>query len=285
MKKKNLLYALAVVFFPLDAKSQGRSYVPGNEGINAFSELCSTAMVANNTAAIVEMAFARVTSIFKGDTATETSQLGGWRGQMIHQLCDYMVALNQYRQAVHQVNALTGSRNVRDLARNLGGIAHNSSPTSRILGQGLAYGRASIGGDADAIMRGDQYYEARNRNNNHGMRFTMDEMRRREQVTANVKAISLAGIRDAEARVERLEAALQRTNGAMDVTEQAAVRNVLSMNEQNLQAHKMRLQNIGTMLATNDRVDRQRRDQYLMQLIEAKEQEAMRGLGAGGTMR
>jgi hypothetical protein len=86
-------------------------------------------------------------------------------------------------------------------------------------------------------------------------------MDRRMVVTSNAKAMAEASSLSYEQSLYNLDILQARLSAARDVTEVAAVNGLISLEAQNLQVHQAQAQNVGLLLAADDRVTRQREEQ------------------------
>lgn len=164
-------------------------------------------------------------------------------------------AIQQYEQLRATYNAIAHQTDLSGLANTLGGLGRTYMPqASRV--PGLLGGQGSWG-QANGFMQQDRLYDMGNADP------AAREMQRREQATANAKAIAAAGLTDAEDRIARLEAMKARLEAAQDGTEVEAVTGYLALEQQHLAAHQAQIEQARLLLAAEDRVERQREEQAL----------------------
>ena len=80
-------------------------------------------------------------------------------------------------------------------------------------------------------------------------------------VTSNAKAMAEAGALNAEDHVTKLDLLRARLEAAADVTEVSAVNGLITLEQQNMAAHQMQVQNVALLLETDQRVTQQREEQ------------------------
>jgi hypothetical protein len=175
-------------------------------------------------------------------------------------------AVQEYRMLETTYHALTNATSVEGIANAVGGVSRTFMPAAGEI-QGLMNGRGGRFGTADGTMREDRFYAPAEADQ------WSEEMERRETVTANAKAIAQAGLEDAQERIEQLTTAQSEIEGAEGVTSNTAYANLLASSQINLNAHRMQLDQIRTMLAADDRVTAQRADQKVRKDLDGWREE------------
>lgn len=174
-------------------------------------------------------------------------------------LAEAVAAVQQLRRTYalldQTYNAIAHTTDLQGAARLLGGVSRWALPPgSEIPGLLTALGDGQWGRAAE-LAAGGQVYRTPEPDE------YQREMDRRERVTANVQAIALAMSEDTEARAAGLEALQARLEAARDGTEVTAVNGLIAVERQNLEAHRASLESARVMLAADDRVSAQRREQ------------------------
>ena len=164
----------------------------------------------------------------------------------------------QYEVADRTWNAVSHVTNLGSAASALGGLTRNFMPEANAIPE-LMRDADNLWGNAGYYNYNDMYY-ASNVLNKWGDRWT-DEMERRMAVTSNAKAMAEAGAYNAEDHVTKLDLLRARLEAAVDVTEVSAVNGLIALEQQNMAAHQMQVQNVALLLETDERVTRQREEQ------------------------
>ena len=160
-----------------------------------------------------------------------------------------------YRLLDQTYNAIAHTTDLRGAAMLLGGMSRWALPPgSQIPNLMTALGSGSWGRAAE-LAAGSRLYRTAEADE------YQREMDRRERVTANVQATAVAMSEDIEARTANLEALQARLEAAQDGTEVSAVNGLIAVEQQNLGAHRAALEGARMMLAADDRVTGQRREQ------------------------
>ena len=177
----------------------------------------------------------------------------------------------QYRQLVSTYEAITGARSLGGIASALGGVSRTFMPGGSTV-PGLMHGQ-SAWGQGGALMTRNRLYSPAERDE------WALEMERRERATANAQALAGAAIEDAEDRIARLgdlHAALEQ---AQDLREVAAIQGAIAVEQQNLGAHRAQLEQVRLLLATEERVERQRAEQRVRRDADEWIEKTRDGLG------
>lgn len=164
----------------------------------------------------------------------------------------------QYDVADRTWNAVSHVTDLGSAASALGGLTRNFMPEANAIPE-LMRDASNLWGRAGYYNSYDMYY-ASNVLNKWGDRWT-DEMERRMAVTSNAKAMAEAGVFNAEDHVLKLDMLRARLEAAADVTEVSAVNGLIALEQQNMAAHQMQVQNVALLLETDERVTRQREEQ------------------------
>jgi cation transport regulator ChaC len=170
-------------------------------------------------------------------------------------------------------NAIAHATDVQGIAAALGGVTRTYMPEASEM-VGIVAGSGSVYGMANGLRTLGRYADVGD--NTPWAR----EMQRRELVTANIKAIAHAGLESAQDSVAHLGAYLGLISDAEDGTAVSAVGNGVAVEQQNLLNHQAQLQQVQMMLATEDRVERQRAEQ--MQWESARQMYEDSGQLGGG---
>ncbi|MDN3562997.1 type IV secretion system protein [Paeniroseomonas aquatica] len=163
-------------------------------------------------------------------------------------------AIQQYRMLESTYNTLAHATDVGSVAIALGGATRTFMPESRELA-GLLSGAGSLYGAASGLLTSGRYADVGR------IGAFAQEMQRRELATANFRAIGQAGLESAQGSILGLTSLLDRITGSRDVTEVSAVNGALAVEQQNIEHHKAQIAQVQLMLATEDRVERQRAEQ------------------------
>lgn len=161
---------------------------------------------------------------------------------------------DQYRQAVRTYETLRHPNQVLGIARGMLDQQMRSPGSAPANIPGLGFG-SHVGNGARRFL--DQNRAAPV----EGDDFAAQEMRRREQATANVQAEAQAGMERAEERIAHLDELQQSIEGQEDITAIAAVEARLSSEKLFLQNEANNVARLQLVQATADRVDRQRVEQ------------------------
>jgi len=166
----------------------------------------------------------------------------------------YTMMRSQYDQLVSTYNVLSHPNQVLDIAKGMAQQQLRSPGSSGSSIPGLSYG-SSLSSAAGNFMSRNRYSETQ------GDDFSAQEMRRREQSTANIQAEAQEGLNRSDERINYLNQLQQSIQEQPDVTAVAAV-------EARVQSEHLYLQNEGNNVArlaliqtTMTRVDAQRAEQ------------------------
>lgn len=163
-------------------------------------------------------------------------------------------ALAQYRMLEATYNSLAHATDVGGVAAALGGATRTFMPEAGQVA-GLLSGSGSVYGAANGLLALGRYADV----GTEGP--WAQEMQRRELATANFRAIGQAGLEASQRSVLSLSSLLDRITGSQDVTEVSAVNGALAVEQQNIEHHKAQIAQVQMMLATEERVERQRAEQ------------------------
>jgi hypothetical protein len=166
----------------------------------------------------------------------------------------YQMMQQQYGQLVSTYNVLSHPNQVLDIAKGMAQQQLRSPGSSGSSIPGLSYG-SSLSSAAGNFMSRNRYSEPQ------GDDFSAQEMRRREQSTANIQAEAQEGLNRSDERINYLNQLQGSIQDQPDVTAVAAV-------EARIQSEHLYLQNEGNNVArlalmerTMARVDQQRAEQ------------------------
>jgi len=163
-------------------------------------------------------------------------------------------ALAQYRMLEATYNSLAHATDVSGVAAALGGATRTYMPeASQVVG--LLSGAGSVYGAANGLLTLGRYADV------GADSPWAQEMQRRELATANFRAIGQAGLEASQRSVLSLSSLLDRITASQDVTEVSAVNGALAVEQQNIEHHKAQIAQVQLMLATEERVERQRAEQ------------------------
>jgi len=183
--------------------------------------------------------------------AARAAEAGKSLGQMVQQ---YNVMRQQYDQLVSTYNTLSHPNQVLEIAKGLGQQQLRSPGSVGSSIPGLSYG-SSLSSAASNFLSRNRY------STTQGDDFNAQEMRRREQSTANIQAEAQEGLNRSDERINYLNQLQQSIQDQPDVTAVAAV-------EARIQSEHLYLQNEGNNVArlsliqqTMTRVDQQRAEQ------------------------
>jgi hypothetical protein len=163
-------------------------------------------------------------------------------------------AIQEYRVMESTYNSISHATGVGGIASALGGVSRSFMPQAGNI-PGLMNGRGGMFGSAGQRLEQDRFYAPAEAD------VWSEEMERRETVTANAKALAEAGLEDTQERIEQLEAAQAEIEAQEDGTANTATGNLIAASQMNLNAHRLQLDQIRTMLAADDRVTAQRQEQ------------------------
>lgn len=209
------------------------------------------ASVACLSLSLAVPAHAQMPTIDMASIKARALEAGKSLGQMVEQ---YNVMKQQYGQLVSTYNTLSHPNEVMQIAK---GLAQQQmrSPGSTPGGiPGLSFG-SQLSAGASRFLNQNRYATTQ------GDDFSAQEMRRREQATANIQAEAQAGLDRADERIAHLDELQRSIQDQPDVTAVAAV-------EARIQSEGLYLQNEGNNVArlqliqqTALRVDQQRAEQ------------------------
>lgn len=178
-----------------------------------------------------------------------------------------------YRMLDQTYNAIAHATDLQGAARLMGGMSRWALPPgSEVPGLLSALGSGQWG-RAAALAAGSQVYRSPDADE------VQVEMDRRERITANVQSIALALSDDIEDRTANLEGLQARLEAARDGTEVAAVNGLIALEGQNLNAHRTALEGARVMLAADDRVVGQRREQMWRRDVDEHVEKTRGALG------
>lgn len=182
------------------------------------------------------------------------TEIAKWVQQLDGMARQYQELQMQYTELVNTYDAIEHTTSVSGLAGQLGGIGRTFMPAASSMG-GLMGGNGGLWGSAPQLMASGQYFRSSNND------VWQQEMTRRQQVTANAAAMSLAEEQDAQRGIANLNAMKARIESGQNGTENVAVGSYIALEQQRLDANRAQLQGIQAMLAADDRLASQRREQ------------------------
>ncbi len=183
--------------------------------------------------------------------AARAAEAGKSLGQMMQQ---YQVMRQQYEQLQQTYNVLSHPNEVLSIAKGLAQQQMRSPGSTPSSIPGLSFG-SQLSAGAGRFLDQNRYAAPQ------GDDFAAQEMRRREQATANIQAEAQAGLDRTDERIASLDELQRSIQDQPDVTAVAAV-------EARIQSEGLYLQNEATHVAriamvqnTMTRVDQQRAEQ------------------------
>lgn len=177
----------------------------------------------------------------------------------------------QYGQLAATYEAITGARDMGGIAGTLGGMSRSYMPGASSV-PGLLHGSGGSFGAAQSLLQRNRAYAPTQRDE-----WTV-EMERRETVTANAQALAGAGLEDAQERIAKLEHLRHSLEQARDTREVEAVNGMIAVEQQNLAAHRAQIEHVRLLLATDERVQRQRAEQMIRRDADAVAEQTRPGL-------
>lgn len=194
------------------------------------------------------------------DPAHMTQTALGWAQQARDSIAQLQQLQQQYMMVTRTYNAISHATDVGGIASALGGVTRTYLPEAS--GAVSMIGSASrMFGNAGSYRSADQLYLPQAMQGVSQAERWLSEMGRRQDATANAKAIADAGIIDMESRIASLSAAELRLAAARDGTEVAAVNGLISTSRANIEMHRASVENIRLALHAEDRTERQRGEQ------------------------
>lgn len=184
--------------------------------------------------------------------------------QAEHSLAQIRELQQQYRVMSNTYSTLTGARNIDDLTSALGGVSNTYLPGAREVMQGVGQGAGLLSGASRHMNADEAYMPDIDPASRVGQRW-LREMRRRQTVTANAKAIAENGLVDMETRIRQLNHAEQRLIQTIDLKDSVDVSGLVSVTQSNLKMHENQIASIRLALAAEERTERQREEQIAAQ--------------------
>lgn len=183
-----------------------------------------------------------------------------WAKQALDMVNQLRQLQQQYMMLTRTYNAIAHATDVGGIASALGGVSRTylpeASETLALVGQG-----SRLLSGAGGYRSADTLFLPQAQS---GLRQTerwLTEMERRQNATANAKAIAESGLADMQQRMGQLSAAQARVSASRDGTETAAVAALISTSRANLDAHNASIANLRLALHAEDRAERQRAEQ------------------------
>ena len=164
------------------------------------------------------------------------------------------VLKDQYGQLQRTYNVLSHPNQVLGIARGMLEQQMRSPGSTPGNIPGLSFG-SQLSAGANRFLNQNRYHAPR------GDDFAAQEMRRREQATANVQAEAQAGMERAEERVSYLDELQRSIQDQPDVTAVAAVEARIGSEHLFLQNEANNVARLQLIQQTADRVDQQRAEQ------------------------
>lgn len=182
---------------------------------------------------------------------------------------------DQYNQAARTYETLRHPNRVLDIARGMLDQQMRSPGSAPANIPGLSFG--------SQVANGARRFLDQNRAAPvEGDDFAAQELRRREQATANIQAEAQAGMERAEERIAHLDELQQSIEGQEDITAIAAVEARLSSEKLFLQNEANNIARLQLVQATAARVDQQRAEQNDRKEALDWHQRARAAAGFGG---
>jgi hypothetical protein len=170
----------------------------------------------------------------------------------------------QYRMLSSTYNAISHATDISGVASALGGVTRTYLPEASgalsLVGQG-----SRLLSGAGRIRSADTLFMPQAASGIRSLDRWRDEMERRQNVTANAKALAEAGMIDMEQRIAGLGGLQAEINRSRDGTQSAAYTNAIAASRTNLEAHNASVANLRLALAAADRTDREREEQIAVQ--------------------
>lgn len=185
------------------------------------------------------------------------------RVQQARQFLQEMEELRRhYMMFQRTYNALSGATDVGDIASALGGVTRTYMPEAS--------------GTLSTISQGSRLYESMTRNRSANTLYTqipaalrgtrsaerwLEEMQRREAVTAHAQAVGQAGVAEMAQRIAALQAAQAAISTAPTLQSLAAANGLIAAGGQNIAAQQAQIASVQLALHAEDRIERQRAEQ------------------------
>ena len=183
--------------------------------------------------------------------AARAIEAGKSLGQMVQQ---YQVMRQQYDQLQATYNVLSHPNQVLGIAKGMLQQQMQSPGSTPANIPGLSFG-SQLSAGAGRFLNQNRYYAPQ------GSDFAAQEMRRREQATANIQAEAQAGMERAEERIVYLNELQQSIQDQPDVTAVAAVEARIGSEHLFLQNEANNVARLQLVQQTAERVDQQRAEQ------------------------
>ena len=183
--------------------------------------------------------------------AARAIEAGKSLGQMVQQ---YQVMRQQYEQLQATYNVLSHPNQVLGIAKGLAQQQMQSPGSAPGSIPGLSFG-SQLSAGASRFLNQNRYAAPQ------GDDFNAQEMRRREQATANIQAEAQTGMERAEERIAYLNQLQQSIQDQPDVTAVAAVEARIGSEQLFLQNEGNNVARLSLIQQTATRVDQQRAEQ------------------------
>lgn len=177
-------------------------------------------------------------------------------------------AQRQYQVMSNTYSSLAGARDIGGIANALGGVSRTYLPEASSTISAIGRG-SNLLDRAGSSRAADQLFIPQIAEGSRTGERWLKEMERRQNVTANAKAIAENGLYDTEQRIQQLRNAEMRLATTMDLKDTADVTGLLAVTQQNLSMHNASVNSIRLALHAEDRAERQRGEQ--MQALGAHE--------------
>lgn len=187
-------------------------------------------------------------------------------GQVVHDPLHEAAAMVQWglqlAAMARQFEAIAHATSVAGIAGAAGGLMNQRLP---LPGDARAFlgGNAGTYGAGAGILQSDRYYALTDDDP------TAREMRRRETVSANAKALAEDAAAEAQAQLDALTGLQAEIEASPDGTANAAQANALVLQRQKLEATRLKLDQVRLLLAADDRVSTQRAEQMQAESADA----------------
>jgi hypothetical protein len=177
-----------------------------------------------------------------------------WAKEAGHWVAELAWYKQQWDTTVAIFHTFQNITDLRSAAYALGGLTRNFYPEANDI-PALMGDAANLWGSAGSFQAHDLYYASRI------IDTWTTEMERRMVVTSNTKAIAESSTMNVDQHYQRLEYLRARLDAAVNITEIEAIKGLIDLEGQNLDAHRAQGDNVALLLAANQQVTDQRNEQ------------------------
>lgn len=217
--------------------------------------LCTASLAS----AIALASPARAQLITNDPIHTMVSQMA-WVKQAADMLTQIENMRRQYQMLTNTYSAIAHATDITGVAYALGGVTRTYLPEAS--GAVDLVGRGSrLLSSAGRFRDGDMLFIPQAASGVRQLERWRAEMERRQNATANAKAVAEAGLMDMEQRIASLGAVEAQIRGSRDGTQTAAYMATINSGRLNLEAHNASIANLRLALHAEDRAERQRAEQ------------------------